>query len=200
MSEEPNRRRRVPVRWVTLGETVAIAAVVISGLGLYNSWNMRADTPEPATAATRAVPARPLTLKAAVEEDGRRLALSPADGDQVIQSQTVAFPKALGAAAAETTGNPRIEAGWVDGALVRASAGGAATAGDLRLPILVTTRYIEGGEERTDQSLYQLRYTLTDGGLFGGRHVRLRGLSLSQRGVKDGQARLDRMWRPAPRG
>lgn len=179
------------MRWLTLGETVAIAAVVISGLGLYNSWN-RAETPAPAVGSARK--ASPLTLRATAQGDGARLVLSPVSAAQVVQSQTIAFPKALGVAPIETTGDPRIEAGWVDAPLRRAAAAKDPGAGDRRVPVLITTRYIEDDAEKTDTAIYQLGYALSEGGLFGGRHVRLRGLSLAQRGAADGQKRIDAQW------
>ena len=57
----------------------------------------------------------------------------------------------------------------------------------------VVTRYIEDGEERTDQSLYRVGFAVRKTGLFGGRSVVLLGLSLARRGVDgDLQAAVDR--------
>jgi hypothetical protein len=175
---------------VSLGEGVAVAAVVISGLGLYNTWG-RTPTPAPTTAPTRKTP--PLVLRATVAADGARLALSPVSAAKVVQSQTIAFPATLGLAPVETTGNPRIEAGWVDEALRKAADTGKA-ASDRRVPILITTRYIEGDAEKTDSAVYQLGYGLRAGGLLGGKRVALKGLSLVARGVTNGQARIDALW------
>ncbi|MBU3078583.1 hypothetical protein [Sphingomonas quercus] len=185
------------IRLLSLGETVAVAAVVISGLGLYNSWN-KADTPAPAS-VTGGEAKKPsaLTLRAEAQADGARLALSPVSTAQVVQSQTIAFPAPLDIAPVETTGDPRIEASWVDAALRKVGEAEKVGAGDLRVPVLITTRYIEDDAEQTDRSVYQLGYVLSEGGLFGGRHVRLRGLSLSARGARDGQKRIDALWTAA---
>ena len=183
--------RRVPIRWVTLGEAVAIAAVAISGLTLYNSWHERNDPP----AALPARHAQPLTLRATASADGSRLALAPAVAAQIVQSQTIAFPKALGVAPGATTGDPRVEASWVERPLREADEHAGRAAGDRTLPILVTTRYVEDGADRSDVCVYRLGYAVESGGLFSGRHVRLRGLSLSARGVTGGQARID-AWKP----
>lgn len=191
MSEEP-RRRRVPIRWITLAEAVAIGAVLISALGLYNSWS--GDRPTP-PAATPAATAHPLVLRATADREGARLSLAPVRDAQVIQSQTIAFPAALGVARVETTGDPRIEAEWINDALKKA--GGKAGTGDRRLPILLTTVYVDDGASLTDVAVYHLGYAVEGGGLFGGTHVRLRGLSLVTRGKGATQARLDAMWRPA---
>ena len=43
MSEASERKRRSRLRWITLGETVAIAAVAISGLTFWNSYQDRRD-------------------------------------------------------------------------------------------------------------------------------------------------------------
>lgn len=182
--------RRVPVRWVTLAEAVAIAAVAISGLTLYNSWHDREPAPVPAIKATTQI----LVLRATADREGSRIALNPVRPTQVIQSQTIAFPRALGVVAVETTGDPRIEADWLADALKKAR--GKPQAGDRRLPILLTTLYVEDGVTRTDCALYNLGYAIEEGGLFGSSHLRLRGLSLIGRQAGRDRRRLDAMWRP----
>lgn len=196
MSDDvPPRRRRVPVRWVTLAEAVAIAAVAISGLGLYNGWNNRNEGPAPSGGAATG---QPLVLKAAVEQEGARLKLAPVAASQVVQSQTIAFPATLGVAPVETTGDPRIEAGWFDKPLRRASGDAGKAVGDRRLPVLVTTRYLDGTTPRSDGAIYQVGYAIEEGGLFGGGHVRLSGLSLLARHATDAK-RLDTLWTPKSR-
>lgn len=197
MSEENRPKRRVPVRWVTLGEAVAIAAVAISGLGLYNSWsNREATTPPPPAVVERATP---LVLRVTVAEQGERLTLAPVADSHVIQSQTITFPSALKVSPVETTGDPRIEADWFARPLRRVMADAPDMTGDRKLPVLIVTRYLEDGAERTETAAYQLGYVIEEGGIFGGGRVRLHGLSLLDRGVRNGQQRLDVMWRPARR-
>jgi hypothetical protein len=198
MSETEPPRRRVPIRWLTLGEAVAVAAVLISGLGLYNSWN-KSDAP------TSAVPARkpsPLVLKASVERDGARLALAPLDADQAVQSQRILFPKPLALAPVETAGTPEVDRGWVATALVRArdAAGRPAdSARQERLPLLIVTRFIEDGTEHEDRALYDLAYTV-DRAFLTGSHVKLEGLAFVARvgSEADGQKRIDARAKLAP--
>ncbi len=139
--------------------------------------------------------ARTLILRGVPDKDGEVLAIS-APTDQAIQSQSVTFPTALDLDSIETT-NPRIEADWFDGALRKArKAAGQRDedAGDERLPVAVTTRYVADGEIITDVSLYDVGYAVKDRFLRGGV-VRLRGLSFIGRTRADAaQARVDSLW------
>ena len=42
-SPETEAQRRSRLRWITLGEAIAIAALVLSGLGLWHEWNKREE-------------------------------------------------------------------------------------------------------------------------------------------------------------
>jgi len=185
-------------RWITLGEGLAVIAVLISGLTLWNSWSERSDSRaakqvDEQRASTRAVT---LVLTATASDD-RTLSLKPGSADQSVQSQTISFPKALGAAPAETTGEPRIEAGWFERDLKKARDQAGLpddSRGDERLPIVITTRFLVDGEAHEDVALYDLGYTIT-GRWLTGHSVTLRGLSLVSR-VKGSaaQAKLDARW------
>ncbi|MFC3713704.1 hypothetical protein ACFOMD_14085 [Sphingoaurantiacus capsulatus] len=186
-------------RWITLGELLAVAAVVISALTFWNSYSERRSSEEARVSEARsgAARARTLILRATASQDGEVLTLSAAS-DQAIQSQTVTFPSALEIDAVETT-NPRIEADWFDGALRKARKDAGQRdedAGDERLPIAVTTHYLaDGGEMLTDVALYDVGYGVKERFLRGGE-VRLRGLSYIGRAHADAaQARLDSLWK-----
>ncbi|GGE72745.1 hypothetical protein [Sphingomonas prati] len=190
---------RVRRRWVTMGEVLAVAAVTISGLTLWNSYTERQDVrvEKAGEVAKASVANRTLLLKATADRSAATLDMTPLNAEQSIQSQTIAFPSALGVAAVDTTGDARIEAGWFDDALVRArkSAGlQAETRGDERLPVLLTTRYLAEGVAMTDRAIYDIGYA-TDTAFLQGTDVRLRGLSLVAR-VKgdDGVKRVDALW------
>lgn len=192
---EQARMRR---RWVTLGEVLAVAAVAISGLTLWNSYTDRQDARvEKAGEAARAtVVNRTLLLKATADRDAGRLDLLPLRAEQSIQGQTIAFPTALGLAPVDTTGDARIERGWFDDALVRARKAiglEAETRGDERLPVLLTTRYLADGVLVTDRAIYDIGYA-TDTAFLSGTDVRLRGLSLVARVKDDGIRQIDRLW------
>jgi hypothetical protein len=185
-------------RWINLGELLAVIAVIISGLTLWNSWSERHDNEAKSAAESQHATTRAGTLTLIASTGGHELLLKPASADQSIQGQTLVFPKALGVAPAETTGEPRIEASWFEHAL-KAARGAAGlpgdSRGDERLPVAITTRFLVDGEAREEVALYDIGYTISDGGLFGGHTVTLRGLSLVSRVKASGaQAALDARW------
>lgn len=171
-------------RWVTLAEVLAVLAVLISALTLWNSWSERSDSKAVKTAEAERASTRAATLVlVAVRRGDRTLALKPSADEQSVQSQTIAFPTALHAAPAQTTGEPRIEAGWFEDGLKKArEAAGLAdnSRGDERLPIVISTRFLVDGEPHEDVALYDIGYTIS-GRLIAGHSVKLRGLSLVKR-------------------
>jgi hypothetical protein len=185
-------------RWITLGEALAVVAVIISGLTLWNSWRERSDSTAVKTADAQRASARAATLVLIAADAGeRKLALKPASADQTVQSQRVMFPTALDAAPAETTGEPRIEAEWFERGLKKARELAHMpdnSRGDERLPVAISTRFLVDGEPHEDLALYDIGYTIS-GRLLSGHTVTLRGVSLVSR-VKSGdaQARLDARW------
>jgi len=186
-------------RWITLGELLAVIAVIISGLTLWNNWSERSDSEAVKTADARKASTRAATLVLLATGDGEdQLALKPASPDQSVQSQQIAFPAALGAPPAQTTGEPRIEAAWFERALKKARSAAKLpddSRGDERLPALITTRYLVDGEEHEDAALYDIGYSIS-GRLLGGHTVTLRGISLVSRVRGTGaQAKLDARWK-----
>ena len=203
MIETPQDRKeqaRVRRRWLTLGELLAIAGVLISALALWNSYRERtaSEAAHSAEASASRRRAAILTLKAVPDKDGRVLALSPHGDAQVIQSQTIRFPTALGIAPVETSSDARIERARLEAALVKARRDAGArpeTAGDARLPVLVTTTFLADGDPHVDRAVYQIGYR-TAHGFLSGTDVRLRGLSREGAAASDavGQARIDALW------
>lgn len=184
-------------RWITLGEILAVIAVLISGLTLWNSYSERSATQAERAAEKKQEAERSQALVLKAGGGGKRLALESLDSAQAIQSQTIAFPSSLGAAPIETLIEPRIEAGWVKGAVRKAKeAGGAGKAsGDSRIPVAITTRFVNGGRTFTDVAIYDVAYKKDDS-LLGGTDIELLGLSFVER-VPAGAAarRLDSLWR-----
>jgi len=186
-------------RWITLGEILAVAAVLISALTLWLNWSERSDraAEKVAESSKQAVRAATLTLGAEAVAGGKRLELRAASPDQVVQSQTIRFPASLGLDPVETTGQPRIEARWFDDALkeAREEAGLPDNSrGDERLPVLIETRFLVDGETFTDIALYDIGFTIR-GAMLGGHDVTLRGLSLVRRTVgKDAGEALGSRW------
>lgn len=185
-------------RWVTLAEVLAVVAVAISALTLWNSWSERSDNVAARHAEAERASARAATLVLVAAGRGERvLTLKPADGAQSVQSQSIVFPKALGVAPAETTGEPRVEAKWFGDALkqTREAIGlPDDSRGDERLPVIITTRFLVDGEAHEDVALYDVGYTIS-GRLLTGHSVKLRGLSLVSRVESaNARARLDSRW------
>ena len=186
-------------RWITLGEVLAVIAVVISALTLWNSWSERRDSRAVKSAdAQRASTQAAMLVLIAADSGKRALVLKPASAEQSVQGQRILFPTALGAAPAETTGEPRIEASWFEQALKKAREAARLpdnSRGDERLPVVITTRFLVDGTTHEDVALYDIGYTIS-GRMFAGHSVTLRGLSLVAR-VSNGsaQTKLDARWR-----
>lgn len=185
-------------RWITLAEVLTVIAVVISGLTLWNNWSERRDSEATKSVEAQEASSRAATLVLTATSSGKgTLILKPAADEQVVQAQTISFPKALGVAPAQTTGEPRIEAAWFEAALEKARNKAGLpddSRGDERLPVAITTHFIVAGEPHEDVSLYDIGYSVA-GHWLSGHTVTLRGLSLISR-VKAGtaQGRLDARW------
>jgi hypothetical protein len=187
---------RLRLRWLTLAEIVGVSALLIAGLGYWDSHRERAQADRERAAATaeRQAEVKAQRLKqsflmvAEPEDDGERLRLASANPGQVIQTQTLWFPAAVRANQAETTGNPRLKAEWVESGLRKAGVKHG------RLPVVVRTVYVADGETRTDLALYFVGFSLRPRMLRPAR-LELEGLSLSRRDLAgDPQAAADAAW------
>ena len=184
-------------RWITFGEILAVIAVLISGLTLWNSYSERSATETERAEDKKREAARSQALVLKAEGGRKRLAMTALDPAQAIQSQTITFPSPLGMTAIETLIEPRIEAGWIKEAARKARESGAAgkASGDSRMPVAISTRFVSGGESYTDVSIYDVGYR-REGNLLGGSEVDLLGLSLVERvSGRGAMARLDSIWR-----
>lgn len=191
-------------RWITLGEALAVIAVLISGLTLWNSWSERSDANVKKSVEARQASRRAATLVLTAATSGEhRLALKPSSGEQSVQSQTITFPTELGTAPVDTTGEPRIEAAWFDRALTDARERAGlpdSSRGDERLPVVIATRFLVGGEAYEDVAVYDIGYTVS-GRWLSGHRIALRGISLVSRTTRQkARALLDVRWsRTIPR-
>ena len=202
MSEAPARKKRLPLRWLTLAELVGIVAVGIAALGYWDSHHDRvqAERERAAAAKEKQAEARAGALKLSFlmtgspERSGELVRLASVHPEQVIQTQSVAMPQEVRGDAIETTGNPRIEAGWLEGGLEKAlhRRGAAATHG--RVPVGVVTVFIEDGQPKTDRAIYLLGYTLHPRVLRSAK-VEIEGLSFLRRGLgEDVRKAVDAQW------
>jgi hypothetical protein len=181
------------VRMLTIAEIVGICALAVAALGYWDSHRERvaAEKAQEADAAARAL-RQSFVMKGEVADKGGVLRLAPIHADQVIQTQTLWFPKDVRADKVETTGDPRLEADWLADGVRRAAEKSKASTG--RVPVVVVTEFVEDGQTRTDQSVYQVAYSLHHR-LLQADQVKLEGLSLARRNVPgDPQASADKLW------
>lgn len=185
-------------RWITLGEVLAVLAVGISALTLYLNWSDKRDERADKASESRKASDRAarLTLNAmSIKAD--RIAIAPGDPAQIVQSQTILFPRALDIAPVDTTGAPRIEAGWFDDALKKARDKAKLpddSVGDEKLPVAITTRFTVGGETHEAVALYDIGYGIA-GGWIAGHSLSLRGLSrIEALDAAGAQGAVDARW------
>lgn len=156
-----NARRR----WINLGEGVAVVGLIISGLALWNSWS-KDDRPAVVVEHARAIP---LALRGRVEDDGKRLAIAPVEPSHALESLTLAV---TGKPPIDLGSDPSLSAGAVEALLPDGKKDGSGS-----IMATLAARYIEGGTERHNSARYRLAYRWTGGGLFGGKSLRLTGMT-----------------------
>jgi hypothetical protein len=166
-SSETETRKRARLRWVTLGEAIAIAALILSGLGLWHEWNKRDEAPKVVVEKPTAIP---LALRGRVTNDGREMQITPIEDSHALQSLTVS----AAGTKIELGSDGELSAGAIEEALGDAA---KEDKGPHRLGVRIATRYVEAGTDKTASGSYVLTYRWEGGGLFGGRSLRLVGLS-----------------------
>jgi hypothetical protein len=167
MSETESQRRR---RWITLGEMIALAALAVSAVGVWISWQSNGENK-----STRLVEQRqsiPLTLRGKRKDDGRSLEISPVESSHALESLSVTL---AGASSIQVGSDGELAASDVESALKGHENEPKDRTFSVRARI--DARYIELGRDRRASSTYTLRYMWKGGGLFGGRSLHLLGLS-----------------------
>ena len=167
MSDNPETpaQRRARLRWVTLGEAIAIAALILSGLGLWHEWNRR----EEAKVIVEKPAAIPLALRGRAQDEGRALEIAPVEDSHALQSLTIS----ANGSSVELGSDGLLDADAAEDLL----GAGAQGKGTQRLPVRIAARYVEAGADKTATGSYSLTYRWQSGGLLGGRSLRLVGLS-----------------------
>ena len=166
MSDSESRRS-----WVSLGEMIALGALIVSAVGVWIAW--KSDNKPAEDKPTRVVEQRqaiPLTLRGTTNSDGSELTIAPVEPSHALESLTVTI---AGASPIELGGDGRLAAGDVESALKAKDENKGAHS----LPVQIKAKYVETGTDRTGGGSYVLRYRWESGGLFGGRTLRLTGLS-----------------------
>jgi hypothetical protein len=167
MSETPEQRRR-RLRWLTLGEVIAVIAVAISALGLWKSWK---SDDQPTTVVEQRQPIA-LTLHGKAEDNGRALEITPVEQSHALQSLTIKLP---GAASPINIGSDgELAASDLEDAVAKSADRGKGTH---RLNLHIQANYVEAGTARHASRDYVLTYRWEGGGLFGGRSLRLVSLT-----------------------
>ena len=165
MTDEKTRRR-----WINFGETIALAALIVSAVGVWIAW--KSSNQDKPTRVVEQRSAVPLALRGTVDGDGRVLTIVAADPSHALESLKVSIK---GAQPIDVGSDGRLSASDVEGALK----GREKEAKDVThsVPARIQARYVEAGADRRASGNYVLRYKWEGGGLFGGRSVRLVGLS-----------------------
>ena len=168
MSESQSEARRR--RWINLGELIALLALVVSAAGVWISWKHSGD--DKPTQVVEQRQSVPLSLRATPDSDGSKLTIAPVDSGHGLQSMTVTIK---GASPIEVGSDGTLQASDVQAALQDRPK----EAKDVThsVPVRIAARYVELGKDRRGGGTYVLRYKWEGGGLFGGRSLRLVGLS-----------------------
>ncbi len=164
-TQETESQRRARLRWVTLGEAIAIAALILSGLGLWHEWNRR----EEAKVIVEKPASIPLALRGRVTDEGRTLEIAPVEDGHALQSLTitaVGLKIELGSDGELSSDALETALGQPDGSEDRQ-----------KLRVRIAARFVEAGADKTAPGFYVLSYKWEGGGQLGGKSLRLVGLS-----------------------
>jgi hypothetical protein len=165
-SQETESQRRSRLRWLTLGEAIAIAALILSGLGLWHEWNKRED----AKVVIEKPTAIRLALRGHVEDNGRMLEITPIEDSHALQSLIIT----AAGSTIELGSDGELAARDLENALGKQAEDGK---GSHAARVTVKASYVEAGADKTASSSYVITYKWDDGGLFGGRSLRFTGLA-----------------------
>ena len=159
---DPDSRRR----WITLGEVIALLALVVSAAGVWLTWQTSGDD-KPATVVEKRQ-AIPLTLRGKAQNDGRNLVIEPVEPSHALESLTLTIK---GATPIEVGSDGQVAASDIESAIKDKDE----SKGAHRLPVRIDARYVEMGKDRHGGGSYVIHYRWEGGGLFGGRSLKLTG-------------------------
>jgi hypothetical protein len=168
--QETEAQRKARLRWVTLGEAIAIAALIISAAGLWLSWRTSGDDKGP-TEVVEKRQAVPLALRGKTENDGRVLTITPVENSHALQSLDVIV---AGASAIEAGSDGQLVASDLESALGDKAEDGKGTH---RVRVRIASKYVEAGADKSATGSYVISYRWEGGGLLGGRSLRFSGFT-----------------------
>lgn len=169
-SSSTEEKKKSRLRWITLGEAVAIAALIISAGGLWLSWK----TSDKAEGPTEVVEKRQevaLALRGRTTDDGRTLEISPAESGHALQSLDVMV---AGSSAIEAGSDGQLDASDLENALGDKVEDGKGTH---RIRVRIVSEYVEAGANKTASNSYVISYRWEGGGLLGGRSLHFVGFT-----------------------
>ena len=169
-SESAEAKRKSRLRWITLGEAVAIAALIVSAAGVWLAWQ-GTDQDKGPTKVIEERQAVPLALRAKAQEDGKSLEISPVESGHALQSLNVIVG---GGTAVDVGSSGELGASDFEQALGDKAADGKGTN---RLRVRIDAKYVEAGADKSATGSYVIGYRWESGGLFGGRSLRFTGMS-----------------------
>ena len=160
MTEPVKKPRSFP-----LGEVIALGALVVSGLGLWNSW--KGEKTGPTEVIERKV-AVPLVMRGTVGDEGKRIVIAPVDESHSLDSISMDFP---GGTTVAVGSDGVLEAGKVEDAMPDPDE----KKGDGTVIAMLSAQYFDAGKERTAKRRYAISYRWENSGLLGGKKLRLTG-------------------------
>ena len=171
MNDQPTEaQRKSRLRWITLGEAVAIAALIVSAGGLWLTWKT-SDKDSGPTEVVEKRQAVPLALRGKTTDDGRTLEISPVETGHALQSLDVMV---AGSSAIEAGSDGRLDASDLESALGDNAEDGKGTH---RVRVRIASKYVEAGADKTATGSYVISYRWEGGGLLGGRSLRFSGFT-----------------------
>ena len=168
--QETEAQRKARLRWVTLGEAIAIAALIISAAGLWLSWRTSGDDKGP-TEVVEKRQAVPLALRGKTENDGRVLTITPVENSHALQSLDVIV---AGASAIEAGSDGQLVASDLESALGDKAED---SKGTHRVRVRIASKYVEAGADKSATGSSGISYRWEGGGLLGGRSLRFSGFT-----------------------
>lgn len=168
-SPSAEAKRKSRLRWVTLGESIAIGALVVSAVGVWISWK-GSDKDSGPTTVVEQRQTIPLALRGRPQDDGRSLEIAPVEDSHALQSLEVI----LAGKSIEVGSDGELGAGDVEAALGKGDVVGKGTQ---RVRARIVANYVEAGADKSVAGSYVISYRWKGGGFLGGRSLRLVGLS-----------------------
>lgn len=154
-------------RWISLGEVIAVAALIVSAVGVWIAW--KSSTSNQPTRVVEQRQPIPLTLRGTAQDDGRKLVISPVESSHALESLTLTIK---GADPIELGSDGTLDANTLGSKIKKDEDKGAHS-----VAARIDARYVEMGKDRRGRGNYVLRYRWESGGLLGGRSLRLVSLS-----------------------